>query len=87
MTALIVSQALDASGPPWGRIIKCFTGERRSWELPNWEILRPAGERPQPYPAQIFSVQYQHNAAIGRITALAANRGLRVVIVSKEGQR
>ena len=81
VTALIVSQGLDASGPAWGRIIKCFTGENKSWELPNWEILRPDGQHPRPYPAQIFSVQRTSDAALSDITLLATAADVAEILV------
>jgi len=81
VTALVVSQGLDASGPTWGRIIKCFTGENKSWELPNWEVLRPAGQHPRPYPAQIFSVQRVSEAALADVTLLATAADIAEVLI------
>ena len=81
VTALIVSQGLDASGPTWGRLIKCFTGENKSWELPNWEVLRPEGQYPRPYAAQIFCVQRNFDTALADITLLAAAADMAEVLV------
>jgi hypothetical protein len=81
VTALVVSQGRDASGPTWGRIIKCFTGENKSWELPNWEVLRPEGQHPRPYPAQIFCVQRNFDAALADITLLATAADMAEVLV------
>ncbi len=81
VTALVVSQGVDASGPTWGRIIKCFTGENKSWEEPNWEVLRPEGKQPRPYPAQVFSVQRTGEAALADITLLATAADVAEVLV------
>ena len=81
VAALVVSQGPDASGPTWGRIIKCFTGENKSWEEPNWEVLRPEGKQPRPYPAQIFCVQRTSDASLADITLLATAADVAEVLV------
>jgi len=72
LTMLLVSQGADAAGPSWQRIISCFTGEGQEWVLPNWMIGRAGGATPQPYPAQVFSLQERGRAALGRLTILGA---------------
>ena len=81
VTALIVSQGIDASGPSWGRLIQCSTGKNQPWELPNWEVLRPEGKQPVPYPAQVFSVQQNFKAALADITLLGAAADIAEVLV------
>ena len=81
VTALIVSQGLDATGPSWGRLIQCSTGQNQPWELPNWEILRPDGKQPTPYPGQVFSVQQNFKAALADITLLGAAADIAEVLV------
>jgi hypothetical protein len=72
LTMLIVSQAPEAVGPSWQRLISCFTGEGKEWVLPNWMIGRAGGATPQAYPAQVFSLQELHRAALDRLTVLGA---------------
>ena len=73
MTALVVSQGLDATGPTWQRIIACFTGVGEEWVWPNWMVERRGGARPEAYPAQIFVVESKAEAALGRLTVLGAS--------------
>jgi hypothetical protein len=73
VTAFIVSQAPQAAGPSWQRLIACFTGEGQEWVLPNWNIVRVGGEKPEAYPAQIFTVQQRAGAAMGKLTVLGAS--------------
>lgn len=81
VTALIVSQGIDASGPSWGRLIQCNTGKNQPWELPNWEILRPEGKQPTSYSGQIFVVQQNFKAALADITLLGAAADVAEVLV------
>lgn len=73
LTVLVVSQATEAAGPSWQRIVASFTGEGREWELPNWMIGRPGGGKPAAYPAQLFTIQQRKGAAFGRISLLGAS--------------
>lgn len=73
VTAFIVSQAPGAAGPSWQRVIASFTGEGQEWEPPNWMVLRPAGEKPEAYPARLFAVQQRTGASLGLITILGAS--------------
>jgi hypothetical protein len=61
--------------------LKCFTGENKSWEAPNWEVLRPEGRQPRPYPARIFSVQRRGDAALADIALLATAADVAEVLV------
>jgi hypothetical protein len=72
LTMLLVSQAPDAAGPPWQRLISCFTGAGQEWVLPNWMIGRAGGATPQAYPAQIFSIRHLTRAALDSLTVLGA---------------
>lgn len=73
VTALVVSQALEASGPSWQRIIANYTGEGQEWVLPNWMVNVPGGEKPTTWLARTFVVQHRGNAALGTITVLGAS--------------
>jgi len=73
LTVFVVSQALEAAGPPWQRVIAGFTGEGKEWELPSWMVLRPEGEKPASYPARLYTVQQRSGASLGRITVLGAS--------------
>jgi hypothetical protein len=73
VTVFVVSQALEAAGPSWQRIIASFTGEGKEWELPNWMIGHPGRDRPATYPAQVFTIQQRKGAAVGLITVLGAS--------------
>jgi hypothetical protein len=73
LTVFVVSQAPEAAGPSWQRVIASFNDEGKEWELPNWMILRPAGEKPATYPAQVFTVQQRNGASLALITVLGAS--------------
>ncbi len=53
-TLFVVSPAPEAGGAPWQRIAGAFDGVGNDWTAPNWMIMRPGGEKPQAYPAQVF---------------------------------
>lgn len=72
LTLLLVSQAPEAAGPAWQRLVSCFTGEGQEWVLPNWMIGRAGGATPQAYPAQVFSIQEPSRAALDRVTVFGA---------------
>lgn len=73
VTALVITQGLEAVGPPWQRIMACFTGDGQEWVLPNWILLRPGGEKPEAYPARLFIVQHRRGAALAGMTLLGAS--------------
>jgi hypothetical protein len=73
LTVFAVSQGLEAGGPSWQRVVASFTGEGKEWELPNWMTLRPGGEKPVTYPAQVFTIQQRSGAALGLVTVLGAS--------------
>lgn len=73
LTVLVVSQAPEATGPSWQRLVASFTGEGKEWELPNWMIGRPGLGKPATYPAQVFTIQQRKGAAFGRISLLGAS--------------
>lgn len=73
VTVFVVSQALEAAGPSWQRIIASFTGVGQEWVLPNWMINAPGHARPATWPAQVFTYQQRGGAALGTITVLGAS--------------
>jgi hypothetical protein len=73
VTALVVSQGLEGTGPAWQRIIACFTGTGEEWVWPNWMVPRPGGRTPEAYPAQTFVIQSRAEAGLGRLTVLGAS--------------
>lgn len=75
VTVFVVSQALEASGPHWQRIIASFTGAGKEWVWPNWMIGVPGGEKPSTWPAQVFTIQKWNGAALGTITVLGTSDG------------
>lgn len=81
VTVLLVSQALEASPRSWQRLIQCRVGEGKSWELPNWEILRPEGKTAPAYAARVFSLIHRKDAAMGPITLAGASADTAEVLV------
>ena len=81
VTALVVSQSKVTTGPTWGRIIQCFTGEGKSWERPNWEIMHPGGKTPLVYEAKIFLYTRRHDASLADITLLETAADVAEVLV------
>jgi hypothetical protein len=73
VTVFVVSQALEAIGPSWQRIIANYTGVGKEWIWPNWQIAVPGGEKPSTWPAQVFTLQKRDGAALGTITVLGAS--------------
>lgn len=73
VTVFVVSQALEACGPSWQRIIANFTGVGQEWVWPNWMIGVPGGEKPKTWPAQVFTIQKLNGAALGTITVMGAS--------------
>jgi hypothetical protein len=73
VTVFVVSQALEAAGPAWQRIIASFTGVGQEWVLPNWIIPVPGGEKPTTWPARVFMFQQRAGAVLGTITVLGAS--------------
>ncbi len=73
VTVFVVSQALEAAGPAWQRIIASFTGVGQEWVLPNWIINVPGGQKPTTWPAQVFTLRQRAGAALGTITVLGAS--------------
>ncbi|MHB8994480.1 MAG: right-handed parallel beta-helix repeat-containing protein [Armatimonadota bacterium] len=71
--AFVVSQAPEAIGPSWQRIIASYTGAGQEWVAPNWIINVPGGEKPSMWPPRIFTYQKRDGAALGRITVLGAS--------------
>lgn len=71
--AFLVSQAPQAAGPTWQRLMACYSGTGQEWEAPNWMIGRAGGAKPQAYPAQLFTYVNQREAALGKITVLGAS--------------
>jgi hypothetical protein len=69
----VVSQALEAAGPTWQRIIASFTGVGQEWVLPNWIIPVPGGQKPTTWPARVFVFRQRDGAALGTITVLGAS--------------
>ena len=81
VTVLVVSQALEASPHSWQRLIQCLATEGKSWELPNWEILRPEGKAAPAYQARVFSLSHSKGAAFGPITLAGASADIAEVLV------
>lgn len=73
LMVFMVSQALEAAGPTWQRLIACHTGAGQEWESPNWMIGRAGGAKPQAYPAQLFTYVNRTGGALGKITVLGAS--------------
>ena len=73
VTVFVVSQALEAVGPDWQRIIASFTGVGQEWVLPNWMIGVPGGQKPTTWPPRRFMFQQRSGAALGTITVLGAS--------------
>lgn len=73
VTVFLISQALEACGPSWQRIIASFTGVGQEWVWPNWMIGVPGGEKPGTWPAQVFTIQKRNGAALGTITVMGAS--------------
>ncbi|MBM3475067.1 MAG: hypothetical protein FJX75_17535 [Armatimonadetes bacterium] len=73
VTVFVVSQALEAAGPDWQRIIACFTGVGQEWVLPNWIIMAPGNQKPTTWPPRLFTFQQRSGAALGTITVLGAS--------------
>jgi len=73
VTVFVVTQALEAVGPTWQRVIASFTGVGQEWVLPNWMIGVPGGEKPATWPARVFTYQQRAGAALGTITVLGAS--------------
>lgn len=73
LTVLVVSQALEATGAAWQRLIGNFTGAGQEWVLPNWMIGVPGGEKPSTWPAQTFMLQQRAGASLGAITVMGAS--------------
>jgi hypothetical protein len=71
--AFVVSQAPEALGPDWQRIIASFTGVGQEWVAPNWQIGVPGGKTPTTWPARLFTFQQRSGAALGTITVLGAS--------------
>lgn len=69
----LVSQAPEAAGPSWQRLVGCYSGTGQEWEAPNWMIGRAGGAKPQAYSAQLFSYVNQREAALGKITVFGAS--------------
>lgn len=72
VTVFVVSQALEAVGGDWQRILANFTGTGQEWVLPNWIINAPGRQKPSTWPAQVFSFQQRNGAALGTVTVLGA---------------
>ncbi len=73
LTVFVASQAPEAAGPSWQRVIASFNGEGKEWELPNWMIGHPGRDKPATYPAQVLTVQQRSGASLGLITVLGAS--------------
>lgn len=73
MTVFVVSQALEACGPSWQRIMANYTGVGQEWVEPNWMIGAPGGAKTATWDAQVFTVQKRNRAALGTITVLGAS--------------
>jgi hypothetical protein len=71
--AFVVSQALEAIGPSWQRIIASYTGVGQEWVAPNWMINAPGMEKPSTWPPRIFTYQRRSGAALGTITVMGAS--------------
>ena len=68
LTAFVVSQAVEASGPQWQRIIAASCGEGDDWVAPNWNIMRPGGEKPAAYPPRVFVVRFADGRVLDHLT-------------------
>jgi hypothetical protein len=73
VTVFVVSQAQEALGPTWQRILASFTGVGQEWVAPNWMIGVPGGEKPSTWPPRLFTMQKRNGAALGTITVLGAS--------------
>ncbi|MEI6500753.1 MAG: right-handed parallel beta-helix repeat-containing protein, partial [Armatimonadota bacterium] len=73
LTVFVVSQALEAVGPEWQRIIASFTGTGQEWVQPNWMIGVPGGQKASVWPARLFLYQQRGGTALGTITVLGAS--------------
>lgn len=87
VTVLVVSQASEASRRSWQRLIQCRAGEGKSWELPNWEILRPDGKQSVAYTPRLFTVSHRDGAAFGPITLAGASADVAEVLVFERSLR
>ncbi len=81
VTALVLSRGIDASGPTWQRIIQCYSGEGKTWERPNWEIMRPAGKQPEPYGGRVFIVEHSQDASLGELRLAAGTADVAEILI------
>lgn len=73
VTVFVVSQALEACGPAWQRIIASYNGTGQEWVAPNWMVGAPGGAKTATWDAQVFTIQKRDGAAIGTVTVLGAS--------------
>jgi len=67
-TLFVVSQAGEAGGPEWQRIIGSWCGKGKDWLPPNWTIVRPGGAKPAAYAAKVFTISKRDGHALAGIT-------------------
>jgi hypothetical protein len=73
LVVFVVSQATEATGPAWQRVVASFNGTGKEWESPNWMIGHPSHGKPATYPPQVFTLQPRQGAALSRISLLGAS--------------
>jgi hypothetical protein len=73
VTAFVVSQALEARGPSWQRIMANFTGTGQEWVWPNWMVGVPGGRDSSTWPPRISTVLKPSGTALGTVTVLGAS--------------
>lgn len=72
LTVLVVSQALEAGGPAWQRIIGATCGEGDDWIAPNWMIMRPGGAEPAAYGPRLFTLTRLEGHVLDGITLIGS---------------
>jgi hypothetical protein len=73
VTAFVVSQALEARGPSWQRIVANFTGKGQEWVWPNWMVGAPGGRESSTWSPRISTVLNSRGTALGTVTVLGAS--------------
>lgn len=72
VSVFVVSQAQQACGPEWQRVIASFTGVGQEWVLPNWIINVPGSKNATTWEPRVFTYQQRAGAALGTLTVLGA---------------
>lgn len=73
LTIVLVSQGLEAGGPPWQRLAAASTTAGEEWVPPNWILMRAGGATPQAYQPRVFSLELRQGGVLDRLTLLGAS--------------